>query len=157
MHVNLSRCYMNKRYIMCAKGIHCLVLIDTGHFYTRGRTNRLAFVHLMWIYMYAVLLLTCSSRWANRLGKIVFPDGQISDDLLDLSSLHVRWFVCLQETICSSSSVKTATLDRYPRSTSQSVLDWHPDRYTVNTQWTLDWHMNSQSIVSWVFEPTYKN
>ena len=38
-----------------------------------------AFVHLMWIYV--VVLSTCLSWWANRLRKITFPDGQISDDL----------------------------------------------------------------------------
>ena len=44
-----------------------------------GWTNRLAFVCLMRIYV--PQSLTCSSWWANRLGKIVFSDAQISDDL----------------------------------------------------------------------------
>ena len=42
---------------------------------------------------------------ANRLGKIVFPDGQISDDLF-VPFAHQT--ICSSETICSSSSVKTA-------------------------------------------------
>ena len=76
-----------------------------GRFHTRGRTNRLAFVRLMWIYV--VLSSTC---WS--------PDRQISDDLF------IEKFVCPVctsddlfiwddlsiQTICSPSSVKTAIL-----------------------------------------------
>ena len=79
-----------------------------GRFHTRGRTNRLAFVHPMWIYV--VLSSTCSSRRTNRLGKIVFPDGQnfISDDLFikkfvpPVFTSDKQWrSVCLT-TICLS-------------------------------------------------------
>ena len=74
----------------------------------------LAFERLMWIYV--VLSSTCSSRRANRLGKIVFPDGQISDDLFDEKVVRsvctsddlFVWNDLSVQTICSSSSVKTA-------------------------------------------------
>ena len=76
--------------------------------------NHLAFVRLIWIYV--VLSSTCSSRQTNRLGKIVFPDGQISDDLFvekfvrpifTWDNLFI-WDDLAVQTICSSSSVKTA-------------------------------------------------
>ena len=64
----------------------------------------------MWIYV--VLSSTCSSWPANHLGKIVFPDGQISDDLfvenffvpfahqtICLSRRFVRLLVCKRPVI----------------------------------------------------------
>ena len=68
----------------------------------------------MWIYV--VLPSTCSSRRTDRLGKIVSPDGQISDDLfvekfvrpVFISDDLSVWDDLSVHTICSSSSVKTA-------------------------------------------------
>ena len=47
---------------------------DNGLFHTRGRTNRLAFVRLMWIYV--VVSSTCSCRRTNRLGKSSFQTAK---------------------------------------------------------------------------------
>ena len=63
----------------------------------------------MWIYV--ALSSTYSSRRTNSLGKIVFPDGQISDDLFVEKFVRP---VCRSDdlsvrTIFSSSSVKTAS------------------------------------------------
>ena len=46
-----------------------------------------------------VLSSTCSSRRGIGLGKIVFPDGQISDDLF-FPFAHQK--ICSSETICPS-------------------------------------------------------
>ena len=79
-----------------------------------SRRENQPFDRLMWIYV--VLSSTRSSRRANRLGKIVFPGGQISDDLFveklvrpvcTSDDLFV-WDDLSVQTICSSSSVKTA-------------------------------------------------
>ena len=88
--------------------VFCMCVSDIGCFHTTARTNRLAFVCLIWIYV--ILLSTCSSQQTNCLGKIGFPDSQISDNLFG------KKFVCSVFTsdnlsvqmICSSSSVKTA-------------------------------------------------
>ena len=100
------------------------VHVIIGCFHTKGWTNRRAFVLLMWIYV--VLSLTYSSRWANRLRKIIFIRRFVrpvctSDDLFvwDDSAFQTIsfkqndlfvWDDLAFQTICLSASVKLAII-----------------------------------------------
>ena len=67
-----------------------------GRFHkSSGRTNRLAFVRVMSIYV--VLSSSCSSRQANHLEKNVFSDDQISDEKC---VLPVCTSICSSEMTC---------------------------------------------------------